>query len=143
MSIDPGAENTDIQPEFERAILRVMLGMMLADGKAEDKEKQTLREIHQRLTDKSISDEEITANVNYLKDTGLRYMEELQQIAQALNDHGKEMVVYAAVMVASSDGSFTDEEEKLLGQIAQALAMSPAHFKGLLNELCYVYTEEE
>jgi tellurite resistance protein len=43
--------------------------------------------------------------------------------------------VKAAFFVAAADGRVTEEETSLLAELASALEMSPAHFKGAIDQL--------
>jgi hypothetical protein len=52
-----------------------------------------------------------------------------------LNEHGKEMVLKAVLAVVSAGSEIEDEEMQMLGEVAAALKMSPAHFRGILAEM--------
>jgi hypothetical protein len=43
--------------------------------------------------------------------------------------------VRAAFFVAAADGKITDEESALMAELGTALELSPAHFKGIIDEL--------
>jgi hypothetical protein len=55
--------------------------------------------------------------------------------AATLNEHGKEMVLKAALQVAASDGDFANEERALAMAIAKAMEMSNAHAQGVIAEV--------
>src|SRR5262245_46678539 len=109
--------------------------MMLADGVVEDAEVETIQRIYGKLAAKEISRTEIDDEVARARADGRGAADWVKTLKGRLNDGGKEVVVKAALCVAAADGQFQKEEREMLGQIATALEMSPAHFKGLLMEM--------
>jgi tellurite resistance protein len=59
----------------------------------------------------------------------------LKSVTPSLNDHGKEMVIKAAFLVASADRNFDDEEKRLLAETATALEMSSSHLNAVIQEM--------
>jgi len=112
-----------------------MVSMMIADGQIDDAEVETIRQVYAQLTRKELSPDEIRAEAGSIGQDARNTEESLAGMASFLNEHGKEMVMRAAVMVAAADGTFDEEEKTLLGNIAQAIQMSPAHFRGLMSEM--------
>jgi len=59
----------------------------------------------------------------------------LSELEPYLNENGRELVLKAAILVATADGNLHAEEKKLITRIGKALGMSPAHVMGVFNEL--------
>ena len=129
------AGQNKVEAEFHAAVKRVMVLMMLADGKIEDQEIETIRVVYEKLASKPLSKEDIEKEVDASKADGRGLRAYLQSVIGSLNDAGKETVVKAAFFVASADGNISEEETTLLSELAAALEMSPAQFKGVIDQL--------
>jgi tellurite resistance protein len=134
LAFNPAADKKAFEAEFERAVKRVMVMMMLADGNVEASEVERIREVYEQLADVKLSEADVHAEADKARAEKLSLDQFLQSVAARLNDQGKELVVKAAMMVAASDGNLADEELKLLTDIGRALGMTPAHLKGVLQQ---------
>jgi len=131
----PGASETRFEAEFHAAVKRVMVLMMMADGRVDEEEIETIRLVFGKLADREVGREEVDREMEAARSDGRGLRPYVASVVGKLNDHGKELVVKAAFFVAAADGKITDEESALLSELAAALEMSPAHFKGLVDEL--------
>ncbi len=131
----PGAGTAEFEAEFHRAVKRVMVDMMLADGSIEDGEIAVIQGIYEQLTGRKLSEEAVQAEIRQAGEQGEETARSLTQIAGNLNDQGKEMVVRAAFMVAGADGQFQEEELAMITDIGQSLGMSAAHLKAVLSPM--------
>ena len=130
----PEANVAAFEAEFHLAIKRIMIEMVISDDEVEDKEIQTLIGIYKHLTEKDLSSESLQREIDNAKKKSIGIPSLLNSIAGNLNDHGKEMVVRAAYLIAAADGVIHDKEIESLGLLQTALQLSPAHFKGILSE---------
>ena len=135
LDFDPEAGAAEFQAEFHRAIKRVMIEMMLADGEVDAEEVAVIKDIYGQLTSTDISDVDIRAEIIEAETRTRDVSVALAEMVGNLNDSGKEMVVKAAFMVAAADGEFQQEEKELIGAIGQALQMSPSHMSGVIASL--------
>lgn len=135
LELDPTTSNERFEAEFHSAVKRVMVLMMMADGKIDDEEVETIRQVFGKLSSRDVGREEVEAEVAAATVEGHGLRQYLSNVAGNLNDTGKELVVRAAFFVAAADGKITEEESALLTELATALEMSPAHFKGTIDEL--------
>jgi len=116
-------------------VKRVMVLMMMADGKMDEEEVETIRQVFGKLSRREVSKDEVDAEVAASKNEGGGLRQYLARVSPNLNDAGKETVVRAAFYVAAADGKITEEETALLAELATALEMSPAHFKAAIDVL--------
>jgi tellurite resistance protein len=135
LDFDPVKSERSIEAEFHTAVKRVMVLMMLADGRIDDEEVETIRIIYGKLAKRDLSKEDVTQEIAASKSDGRGLRQYLASVVGSLNDSGKEVVVKAAYFVASADGNVSTEETNLLGELAAALEMSPAHFKTVIDNL--------
>jgi tellurite resistance protein len=132
LEYDGKAESDAFEAEFQIAVKRVMVMMMMADGRMDDHEVQTIKEIYSKIAGVELSDLDLAQEVAN-EDTDITGY--LQTVVGSLNDQGKELVVKAALLVAAADGEFQEEERELLHRIGLALEMSPAHLDGVIGEM--------
>ncbi len=134
LDYDPNGEAERFEAEFHRAVRRVMIEMLLADGEIDDREVETVLEIYEQLAGTALSEQALRSEIATIHDDHRGVKEYLSEVGGHLNDHGKEMVVRAAFMVATADDVFHDDEKALLGVIGEALQMSPTHIKAVIDQ---------
>lgn len=130
LQFDPRAENAAFEAEFQVAMRRVMVLMMLADGVIDDEELETIVAIYGKIAGAAITEDQIRDEAAELQ--GRDVSDYVSSVRGNLNDRGKELVVQAAYAVAAADGDFADEERLLLLQIGEALEMTDAHLRGVM-----------
>ena len=135
LDFDPEAGAAEFEAEFHRAIKRVMVEMMLADGVVDAEEVAVIKDIYKQLAGTEISEDDVRAEIVEAETRTGDVTAALAEMAGNLNDSGKEMVVKAAFMVAAADGEFQEEEKKLIGSIGESLEMSPAHMNGVISSM--------
>jgi tellurite resistance protein len=132
----PGQDGSaDFEAEFEPAMRRVMALISLADGEVDEAEVQTMASIFGQLAGREIDATVVEDELERAQAEGGSVGDYLGRIGPRLNDHGKEMVLRAAFLVAAADGVFQEEEKRMLGEVGQALQMSAAHVNGVLTHL--------
>lgn len=135
LEFDAAGASAAFEAEFQRAIKRVMVEMMLADKSVDDEEVATAQRIYQQVAGTALSDDDIRAAI-VDAETELRGISAaLAPIAPNLNDNGKEMVIRAAFLIAAADGEFHEDEKALLADIGRALEMTPAHLNGVIASM--------
>jgi len=134
LDYDPGAAE-DLKIEFRRAVLRVMVTVMLADGRIHEQEEQAVRRIHGKLTGSELSDQQLQREIQDARQRQGSVADLLSPVADVLNDNGKEMLFRAAYLVAQADDDIPPEESKLVAEVGASLGMTGAHIKGLIRNM--------
>jgi len=135
LSFDPKASEKREEAEFRQAMRRVLVLMMLADGVADDSEIEAIQGILGKLEDRTVARSEIEAEITKAKNGSDDLTHYCKSMAGSLNDAGREMVVRAALLVATADGTFDESEKAALAKMATALNLSRAHFAGIVTEV--------
>ena len=135
LNFDPQAESAAFEAEYQKAIKRVMVQMMLADGHIDDQEIETIREVYQKLSGVALTRIDVEGEIHDAKGDGRTVVDYLRNLAGTLNANGKEMVVRASLLVAAADGEFQREEQDFVSEVGKALEVSPAHLKGIIAEV--------
>ena len=131
---DPEADQARFEAEFSIATKRVMMKIALADGHVDDSEVAAITTIFADLTGAHIDAGDIRAEIAAMKDDTESIEDYVSSLRGALNEHGKEKVLLAAVRVAMADGEFDRSEEKEIRKLGECLEMSGAHVRGVLAE---------
>ncbi|MBA3391163.1 MAG: TerB family tellurite resistance protein [Deltaproteobacteria bacterium] len=135
LDFDPKAAEAREEAAFRGAMRRVLVLMMLADGVVEQSEIEAIQSILGKLEDREVPREEIDGEVSRAQIDATDIEHYCRSMAGYLNDSGREMVIKAALLVASADGNFDQSEREALAAIATALNMSRAHFTGVVTEM--------
>jgi tellurite resistance protein len=136
LSYNPGASDAAFEAEFLSAIRRTMVLMCLADGHVDNEEIATIQGVFGKLAKREITEQEVRAEIAAAQSDGRPVAAFLAgEVAARLNDHGKELVVRAAFLVAAADGQFQDQERQLLADIGKALQLTPAHLRGIVDAM--------
>ncbi|MDQ3334481.1 MAG: TerB family tellurite resistance protein [Myxococcota bacterium] len=135
LDFDPQKSADAEEAEFQKAMRRVLVMMMLADGVIEDTEIEAIQTILGKLEDREVPRSEVEAEITRAQSEQTSIETYCRGMAGYLNDSGREMVVKAAILVAGADGKFEESERDALASIATALNMSRAHFSGIINDL--------
>lgn len=125
------AEGRSVEAEFQKAIKSTMILMMLADGRIDPGELETLRNVYGKLSGEEYSSELVREDVARLEATPPDIVEHLRSVGGRLNDRGKAMVFSAAILIAQADGEVGREEEVLLKSIYKALGLSKSQAKNI------------
>lgn len=123
----------EFQAEYHNAIKEIMIRILIADGRVDMNELDMLQNIYQRITRKTLEQDELEAEIVRLKNSQTTLEDALVRLQGNLNDHGKELVIRAAFYVAMSDGNFHENEQEFLAGVAENLGMTPAHFQGVIS----------
>jgi tellurite resistance protein len=132
LQYDPAANKEKFKAEFHKAILKVMVAMMLVDGKIEKSEKQLISRVYNNLAGHPLTEFDLIQEMSQVQNS---MHELLKPMTPSLNDYGKEMVIKAAFLTASADGKIDNEEKRLLTEVAAALEMSPSHLNAIIQEM--------
>jgi len=117
------------------AIKRIMTLMMLADGKIDEEEKATIKNIMEVITDDTFSDGELEEEIQFCKDNPDNPEDFLKTMFPHMNEQGRELTYKCCYYVSESDNEIADSERKLLKSVAKILQLSNAHVKGIETEI--------
>jgi len=135
LDVDPEEASRRASVRLLEAVRRVMVEMMLADGDVGAEEVEAIRTVHRKVLGTEISQQEVLRDARAARDEPRGVVAALVPFRGALSDAGKEMVFRAAFFVAAADHRLAAAERDLLAQVATSVGLSPAHARGLMQEL--------
>ncbi len=133
LNYDPGVGAAEFQEVLHRCVKQLMIDAMLTDGTIKEVEVQAIRRIYQQMTGKNLAAKAVKTEARQVASRRQDTARLLTQIARGLDDEGKELVVRAAVTVATADGELQDAERALLAEVGNALGMSPVHLDAAIE----------
>ncbi len=133
LEYDPQEQAFTLEAEYQIAIKRVMIEMMLADKVIDDSEMKMIKNIYYRIANTNLSDEEIRQEISNVENSPEDFFQYLTSLAGKLNDTGKESVITAALYVAFADGEFVKEEKATILNIGYALGMHKKDIQCLIK----------
>jgi tellurite resistance protein len=131
LQLDPEADARLQEAEFHKAMRRVLALITLADGKVEDLEIAAMAGILGKLGKRDVTREELEAELAAAAAAKMDVVAYCREMKGYLNDSGCELVVRAAILVASVDGHLDDSERALVMKIGSALQMPRARITAL------------
>lgn len=132
---DPAANQEQFEAEYQTAIKKVMMHILLADGVVEESEIAVAQEIYQKISGREISQSSLHEEIYRIRESGESLDDSLTAVRGFLNDEGKELVIKAAMYVALADGEFQQEEQQMVAEIGAALGMTKAHVQGVVGSV--------
>lgn len=135
LDYDPAANADKLEAEYNQAIKKVMIHVLLADGVIDDNEVEVMLDIYSKITGKQIDKEALVEEITIIERNKEKLSNTLINLQGCLNDEGKELVVKAAFYVALADGEFQDEEKLLISNIGRDLGMTSAHLQGVISSI--------
>ncbi len=130
-----GKQGETFEAEYQKAMKKVLILMMLADGKVEESEKAMLKTIMLKVGKVEISDAELGSEIGHVRNEKKTAKEYLKGIGPSLNDPGKEMVIRACYMMAMADGNIDPAEVRLIVDLGTAMEMQTVHVKNILMQM--------
>ena len=61
----------------------------------------------------------------------------LRQLGDVMNEHGKEQFLGSVAAIAAGGGVVGEDSRRVLGDIAAALGMTPAHARGVIDQVTH------
>lgn len=122
------------EAEFNAAMKKAMIHVLLADGKLEESELEAIESTYHKLADQTLTRETLLNDIEQVKNSNNDLSETLTDLQGCLNEPSKKLVLTAAYLVALADLDFQDSEKQLLESIGKDLGMSAEEIDEVLNK---------
>ncbi|HLU26284.1 MAG TPA: TerB family tellurite resistance protein [Longimicrobiales bacterium] len=133
LSYDAGPATERVMAEYQRAVLRVLVLMVVVDGRIREPEIQTVREIYEAVCGVELTRAQVLEEAEALRRTPTTVARYVASVAPYLNDYGKEQVLRAITLVSRSDGEVHEREVGLTRRLAGVLRVGPARLEAILG----------
>jgi tellurite resistance protein len=130
----PAGPLAPLAAEFRPAVIRIMMLMMMEDGRIQESEQRMILDLNRKLTGEAPSLEAMDEHLDAVRAGPGSATDYARSIAPFLNEPGKELVLKAAFAVAVADRQVHPTERTLLHKIGRALHMSPGHIRAVIAE---------
>ena len=120
-----------ILSEKQKAIKKLLILMILADGKVMDEEIRAFHKVYKETANSVVSD--LYAEIDKVKMEQKSPHQYLKEVSPFINVEGKEEILKASYLIAASDGSVDPEEIDLIYKFGRALDLPNEKIKPILN----------
>jgi uncharacterized tellurite resistance protein B-like protein len=124
-------DEEDLMPTKQKAIKKLLIMMILADGRVDDQEINVFHKVYKETTGGYVAN--IYHEIDIVQGKNENPSEYLKSAASFLNDEGKRDVIKACMMIAAADGDIDPSEVKMVEQFGQALEMRPSDVKQIID----------
>ncbi|MFT5820175.1 MAG: putative tellurite resistance protein B-like protein [Crocinitomix sp.] len=127
------AAKVDIPSEKQKVIKKLLIMMILADGKVEDSEIHMFHKVYRKTTGAAVAD--IYKEIEKVRSENKPPYQYLKQVSAYLNDEGKTAIIKASMMIAAADGDIDPTEISMVQNFGKALELKPAHVKAIIDSV--------
>lgn len=127
------AKPVDIEPEKHKVTKKLLIMMILADGKVEDSEIHMFHKVYKKMTGGAIAD--IYKEIEVVRRENKRPYHYLKEVANFLNEEGKTDIIKASMMIAAADGDIDPTEVSMVENFGKALELKPAQVKAIVDSV--------
>jgi uncharacterized tellurite resistance protein B-like protein len=127
------SKSNAILSEKQKAMRKLLIMMILADGKVEDAEIKMFHKVYKELANDVVAD--IYKEIEIVKTENKLPHQYLREVASGLNDEGKNDLLKASMMIAASDGDIDPLEVRMVEQFGRALYMRPGTVKEIIESI--------
>jgi len=123
----------DILSEKQKAIKKVLIMMILADGKVEDAEISMFHKVYRDVADSVVPD--IYKEIEAVRVENKAPRQYLKQVSAYLNEEGKKDIIKAAMMIAASDGDIDPSEVRMVENFGKALELRTLEVREIIDSI--------
>lgn len=122
-----------ILSEKQKAMRKLLIMMILADGKVEDAEIHMFHKVYKDLADDYVAD--IYKEIEAVRIENKQPHQYLREIVSFLNEEGKRDLLKASMMIAASDGDIDPSEVRMVEQFGRSLEMRPTEVREIIDSI--------
>jgi uncharacterized tellurite resistance protein B-like protein/uncharacterized Zn finger protein (UPF0148 family) len=122
-----------ILSEKQKAIKKVLIMMILADGKVEDAEISMFHKVYKDVADSVVPD--IYKEIDEVRVENKAPRQYLKQVSAYLNEDGKKAIIKAAMMIAASDGDIDPSEVRMVENFGKALELRTLEVREIIDSI--------
>lgn len=123
----------EILSEKQKAIKKVLIMMILADGKVEDAEIHMFHKVYREVCNGLVAD--IYREIEQVQTENKLPHQYLKEVASFLNDEGKKDIIRASMMIAASDGDIDPSELRMVENFGKALELRPNEVREIIDAI--------
>lgn len=129
------AQNTaeKMLSEKQKAIKKLLIMMILADGKVEDAEIHMFHKVYEEIANHHVVD--MYKEIEDVRTENKLPHQYLKEVETMLNDEGKNDIIRASMMIAASDGDIDPSEVRMVENFGKALKMKPAEVRTIIDSI--------
>ncbi|MFT4601809.1 MAG: putative tellurite resistance protein B-like protein [Arenicella sp.] len=123
----------DILSEKQKGIKKVLIMMILADGRVEDSEIAMFHKVYKDVAGSVVAD--IYKEIEIVREENKAPRQYLKEISAYLNEEGKKDIIKAAMMIAASDGDLDPAELRMVENFGKALELRTLEVREIIASI--------
>lgn len=123
--------NAVILSEKQKAVKKLLIMMILADGKVENSEIHMFHKVYREVANGVVAD--IYSEIEKVKTENKLPHQYLKEVSPYLNSEGKVDIIKASMMIAAADDDIDPSEIRMVENFGKALDMKPAEVKTIIE----------
>jgi tellurite resistance protein len=135
LTLAASASQEVLTAEFQKAMVAIMIAVGRADGRLDEVERDRIGAVYQQIASCELAEDLFQAEMRRVTAWRFNLKTVVSQVRQRLNDHGRELVLRSAALIALADGRLQPKERDMLLEIARDLEMTRAHMRGVFAEV--------
>jgi len=128
-----GSSAAQVEPEKDKIIKKLLIMMILADGKIDNAEIVTFHRVYHESTGRTVRD--IYQEIDAVKAENKSAHHYLKEVVNVLNQEGKEAILKASMRIAAADGDIDPSEIRMVENFGKALELKPAEVAAIIEEV--------
>jgi len=120
-----------ILSEKQKAIKKLLIMMILADGKVEDAEIRAFHQVYKEMANDTVAD--IYKEIDAVRLENKPPRQYLKQVSAFVNEEGKKDILKSSMMIAASDGDIDPSEVRMVEDFGRALEIRPSETKEIIE----------
>lgn len=132
---DPVRMQETLLAEYNLVLLQSMCLVALADNIPSAGELDAVRQVFERASGASLGLAQLRYTLGVVGQSPQIVGQALARLSAKLKDQAREYLVYVCFLVALQDGQLVPNERRVIEQIAEALQISPFHFRGIIADV--------
>lgn len=121
------------EPEKNKAIKKMLIMMILADGKVEDSELYVFHRVYKECTGQTVAD--LYKEIDEVRTENKQPHQYLKEIVGFLNQEGKEDILKACMKIAAADGDVDPSEIRMVENFGKALELKPGEVANIIESV--------
>jgi uncharacterized tellurite resistance protein B-like protein len=130
-NLDEKSGPVEFLSEKQKAIKKLLILMILADGKVENEEIAAFHKIYKNTTGLVVNN--IYYEIEQVKTENKSARQYLKEVAHLLNDEGKIEIIQSGMMIAAADGNVDPTELNMLATFGKALGLNNTQVKEIIG----------
>lgn len=120
--------------EFHTHLLRVMVLLILDDGRINERQVAVMQEVYQEVAGHTLTRAQLATEFELAKQHNLSAVDYLRRVDLRLGEPAKDRIIRAAFLTATATGQLSELQQKQLSQFPAAMGIPETRFRRVIEQ---------